>query len=131
MLANGLWLGLFGQDSSAFFGVAILDIFLMLASAVTILDYTTHSHLHNWYENIFFRGGMSIYSGWLTAATILNVTFFLKSLGFDHNNVQNEIFWSKLILTVAFGIYNAYSYIERNPLFGAVFIWVLVSIKDN
>jgi len=28
-------------------------------------------------------------------------------------------------------IYNSYSAIERNPLFGAVFIWVLLAIKAN
>jgi len=76
---------------------------------------------------------MSIYGGWLTTATILNVCFLLKSIGVDtgNTNVPNEIFWSKAILSVAFLIYNSYSSIERNPLYGAVFIWVLTAIQSN
>jgi hypothetical protein len=76
---------------------------------------------------------MSIYTGWLSTATILNVAFYLKSLGKDtgNTNVPNEIFWSKIILSVAFLIYNSYSLVERNPLFGAVFVWVLLAIKDK
>jgi hypothetical protein len=133
MLANALWLYLFSLDSAKYFGIALLDIVVMLVTAIVTLNITTHNHLNNRYENILFRGGMSIYAGWLTTATILNATFFLKSLGVDHGNtnVPNEIFWSKSILSVAFVIYNSYSAIERNPLFGAVFIWVLAAIKAN
>jgi hypothetical protein len=131
MLGNAFWLYLFSNDNSTYFGYALIDIVVMLVTAVKTLDITTHNHLNNWYENILFRGGMSIYAGWLTTATILNSAFLLKSLGFDQHNVKNEIFWSKTILSVAFIIYNSYSFIERNPLFGAIFIWVLVAIKDN
>lgn len=133
MIANALWLYLFGQDTAGFFALAMFDIVLMLVSAISILNISTHNHLTNWTENVFFRGGMSIYGGWLTTATILNVCFLLKSLGVDSgdSNVPNEIFWSKAVLTVAFLIYNSYSAIERNPLYGAVFIWVLTAIKSN
>jgi len=81
---------------------------------------------------VFFRGGFSIYVGWLTAASILNVCFLLKALGVDpqNTNVDNEMFWSKAVLIVALVLYNAYSFAGRNPLFGSVFIWVLLAIKD-
>jgi len=131
MLTNAMWLYLFGQDSTTYFGLALIDIIVMLISGLAITNISTHNHLNNWAENIFFRGGMSIYAGWLTTATILNACFFLKSLGIDADNVKNEIMWSKIILSVAFVIYNAYAAIERNPLFGAVFVWVLLAIKDN
>jgi hypothetical protein len=133
MIANALWLYLFSQDSAGFFALAMVDIVLMLISAISILNISTHNHLNNWTENVFFRGGMSIYGGWLTTATILNVCFLLKSLGVDHgdSNEANEIFWSKAVLSVAFVIYNSYAAIERNPLYGAVFIWVLTAIKSN
>jgi len=104
-----MWLYLFGQDSTTYFGLALIDIIVMLISGLAITNISTHNHLNNWAENIFFRGGMSIYAGWLTTATILNACFFLKSLGIDADNVKNEIMWSKIILSVAFVIYNAYS----------------------
>jgi hypothetical protein len=40
------------------------------------------------------------------------------------------MWWSKVILVVAFVLYNAYSFVGRNPLFGSIFIWVLFAIKD-
>lgn len=107
----------------------------VLITALSTLEIATHNHLNNWYENISFRGGMTIYAGWLTTATILNVCFFLKSMGIDSGNSLNipvnEILMSKIILAVAFLIYNSYSAIERNPLFGAVFIYVLTAIKSK
>lgn len=130
MLANAFWLYLFGHDSSNYFGYALLDDLVMLGTAILTLNVSTHNHLNNWYENILFRGGMSIYTAWLCTATILNVSFYLKSLGEGIWN-GHEMFWSKLILAVAFIIYNSYAAYERNPLFGAIFVWVLYSIKDN
>ena len=111
----------------------MIDSFVMLGSALVILNISTTNHLNNWWENVFFRGGFSIYAGWLTTATILNVAFFLKSLGVDtgNTNIPNEVFWSKIILSVAFVIFNVYSYQARNPLYGAVFLWVLDAIKSN
>jgi len=122
------------MDNATAFGLALVDIVFMLFTAISVLDVATHNHLNNWYENIGFRGGMSIYAGWLTTATILNLCFFLKSIGFDLNDINmpiNEILLSKIFLTVAFLFYNSYSAIERNPLFGAVFIYVLIAIKSK
>jgi len=56
----------------------------------------------------------------------------LKSLGIDEKNtdVPNEMFWSKVILVVALFLYNAYSFVGRNPLFGLIYVWVLLAIRD-
>jgi hypothetical protein len=35
-----------------------------------------------------------------------------------------------IMLWVAFGIYATFTLKENNPLFGAVFIWVLIVIKE-
>ena len=53
-----------------------------------------------------FKIAFSIYSGWITAASILNVSFTLKSLGYDSNEEQFAIY----ILWVAFVIYNVASF---------------------
>lgn len=132
MLANAVWLCLFGQDNALAFGLAAIDIVIMYVTGMKILQISVSEKLNNWWERIFFRGGFSLYVGWLTAASILNVCFLLKSLGIDegNTNVDNEMFWSKAVLIVALILYNAYSFVGRNPLFGAVFIWVLLAIKD-
>merc|ERR1711924_287336 len=86
-------------------------------------------------EWISMRAGFSIYNGWVTAATILNVCFVLKSSGMKDPNVlggkltEEQI--SIPILWVACIIYNVYSYREWNPLYGTVFIWMVTAIRNN
>ena len=79
------------------------------------------------------RGGFSVYSGWVTAATILNVSFVLKSWGMEDPNIPylDEEQLTTIVLWVAFLIYNLYSYVERNPLYGTIYIWVVLAIKNR
>jgi len=48
MVANALWLFLFGHDNSLYFGLALFDIVLMLVTAISVLNISTHSHLNSW-----------------------------------------------------------------------------------
>lgn len=76
--------------------------------------------------------GFSIYSGWVTAATILNVSILLKSLGMkDPDLAYSEESISVVILCVAEVIYLITTAVENNPLFGLVYIWVLLAIRSN
>ena len=36
-----------------------------------------------------------------------------------------------VILWIAFGIYATFTLKENNPLYGAVYVWVLIAIKDK
>jgi len=81
-------------------------------------------------EFIGLRCGFSIYAGWLTAATILNFSIILKDIGLsDSNNIYpSEEEWTKIMMMVALVVYVLVSVSERNPLFGAVYLWVLVAL---
>ena len=85
----------------------------------------------NMTEMISLRGLMSIYAGWLSAASILGMGVFLQSLGMTDENGYNETAWSVAMLWVALAIYAANTYVNSDPLFGAVFIWVGLGIRDN
>jgi len=98
----------------------------MLVTGLAILQYSMYADL-NLFEIIFLRASFSIYIGWVTAANILNVVTIL----YASNLRTNQVMWSKVILVVAYVIYSAYAFIERNPLFALVFIWVLISIRAN
>lgn len=79
------------------------------------------------------RGGFSLYSGWITAATILNAAFMLKSMGVAYPNIEYnyEGYLSVGTLWVGLIIYNLASFLERNPLYGSVYIWVLLAIRNE
>jgi len=48
MISNAIWLVLFSQDTSTYFGLALLDDAVMLVSALAIAGISTHNHLNNW-----------------------------------------------------------------------------------
>ena len=80
MIINGLWLIIFQTFTGWGFALALLVIFAMLATNTYIMMVSDRTNV-NITEWITLRGGFSIYSGWVTAATILNVTFMLKQFG--------------------------------------------------
>ena len=83
-------------------------------------------------EWIIIRCGFTMYAGWVTAATILNAAWLLKSFGVADPNIPiDEETTTVIILWIALVIYNVATYRERNPLFGGVFIWVIFAIHHN
>ena len=131
LMGNALWLVVFGQNAAWAFGLSLAVIIGMLASQVYIMRSTTRSKVNTW-EFVTLRCGFTIYTGWVTAATILNTTFFFKSLGMEGDGAGlAEDTWCVVILWVALCVYVLASFMERNPLYAAVYIWVLVAIRKN
>ena len=83
----------------------------------------------NWQETAILRGGFSILGGWITAATILNISFLLKSVGFTGGGYEEA--YAFLVLLVGSGIYLTFSFRQRDPLFGLVYVWVLYGIMQG
>lgn len=81
-------------------------------------------------EMIGFRFGMSIYSGWLTAATILGGSIMLKTWGWSEANGYNEITPTVVMLWIAFVIYCVNTFLNRDPLYGGVYIWACLGIRS-
>ena len=70
----------------------LIDIVWMLATNIYIMMVSDRTTV-NVTEWIGLRGGFSIYSGWVTAATILNATFLLKFFGVED---PDNVFWGLL-----------------------------------
>lgn len=86
----------------------------------------------NVFTFISIRLGFSIYAGWVNAATILNVSIFLKSVGLkDPDFFTTEETMGAIILYVAWIIYILTTVFNMNPVFGIVYIWVLTAIRAN
>ena len=91
---------------------------------------STRMEVNGW-EWAFIRAGLSIYTGWLTSATILNFTATLKEFGFSGFDWYSEEAITITILWVAFLIYTLAAFFELNPLYGGVFVWVAVAIRNE
>lgn len=112
--------------------LSTIYIFGMLATALYMMMVSTRAEINGW-DWVFVRSWLSIYSGWLTAATILNVVLMLKFFGVEDPDLTwlNEEQLSIGLLWVALVIYNLAAYIELNPLFGGIFLWVIFTIRNE
>merc|ERR1719331_570165 len=117
----------------------------MWATAVALMAIADRFDL--WWVEIFtMRLPFSLYAGWLTSATALNTAFMLKSWGMsdepfiinkwngdgssypyyvgwtwmDFMMFMSEESWVCVLLWFVFLVYEVISWVERNPLYGAV-----------
>ena len=118
-------------NSTVGFTLGTLIIAGMTITQFYIMQKTMRTKV-NMVEMISLRVAFSIYTGWVMAATIINIAFFLKAVGMkDPNAGWNEDVWAVIIIYVALAIYILSSFMERNPVFGAVYIWVNFAIRKE
>lgn len=78
-------------------------------------------------ERLCVKLPFSIYFGWITVATVANVTTLLVDLGWDGFGISENI-WTVIILIVAALIALAVVKTRLNWAFGAVFVWAYIGI---
>ncbi len=76
---------------------------------------------------LFIVPAFSIYSGWITIATVANVTAFLVDRGWGQFGLS-EVFWMVIILLVATGIVLAFMFKNKDWLYSLVAIWAFFGI---
>jgi hypothetical protein len=128
-ILNASWLMIFQTGTMTGFIVSLIDMLALLVTCLFIMTRCTRYNV-NTMEAISMRIGFSLYAGWVTSATLLNVSYVLASLGVREPK-YNEEKWTVVILWIAFAIYNVASFSERNPLYGAVYIWTILAIRNN
>ncbi len=78
-------------------------------------------------EKIFIHLPFSVYFGWITVATIANITVLLVSIGWDGFGISADI-WTMIILIVGLLITALVILKQRNIVYGLVIIWSYVGI---
>jgi len=112
--------------------IALIVILGMLYTAIVVLNKASKVKV-SVTEMIGLRIGFSIYSGWLTAATILNVMFCLKAFGLyaDPADKEAETKFGVAVLCFAECLYIGLSLWLRNPLYAAVWLWAMGAIRSE
>lgn len=131
MLLSVVWSALFGLASVAGFISAEIIIILMLTTALMmtkkVADAANKSELNGkWAALIGLRGGMSLYAGWLTAATVLGLQIMLKKMNVFSET--NEEAWTLVLLWIAFVIYITTACLINDPLYATVLVWASFGI---
>lgn len=78
-------------------------------------------------EKIFVRTPFSIYFGWITVATIANVTTLLVSLGWDGFGISQQV-WTIIALAAGLVIGVATTLKNKDIAYGLVILWAYAGI---
>ncbi len=106
------------------YGVIWLSVLIMLTLLmflIKIADVVNKEKL-SLADTLCIRAPFSIYFGWITVATIANITVFLVSLGWNRFGMA-EAMWAIIILLVGAGIGTLRMWKDQNIFYGAVLVW--------
>lgn len=106
------------------YGVIWLSVLLMLTllyALIRIADVLRKERFSGW-DTLCIRAPFGVYFGWITVATIANITVFLVSLGWDGFGIS-EATWTVIILLVGAGIGIVRVLRDENIFYGMVFVF--------
>ena len=126
-MLNSSWLFVYQADTVATYWISTAANFVMQRICLSILHISMNNKLSVW-ELIGLRYGFSIYAGWQTASTILNLVIAFADTG---SSGTYDGYVGIIILWVAGVVYIAGSWWLRNPLYSAVLFWFYSAIADQ
>lgn len=122
-LANLVWIFSWHYKMIGLSVILMLVILYSLAKISTL----TNSKKMVAKDALFLKIPFGVYFGWITIATIANVTTFLVSLGWNNVIFPDDV-WMILILLVGVVIAAWITIREKNVAYGLVPVWAYVGI---
>lgn len=122
-LANIAWLFSWHYDR---IGLSLFFMVVLLYSLIRIADTLREERLSR-KEFFFLRLPFSVYFGWITVATIANVTAFLVSANWNGWGVA-EATWTIIILIVGAAIGITRALYDKSVPYLLVFVWAYTGI---
>jgi hypothetical protein len=124
-LANITWLFLWHYEQ---FGLTLVAMLILLGLLIAIyqrlgMAKISASPAETWTVRVPF----SIYLGWITVATVANVTALLDYLNWDGFGIAPEI-WMLIVLAAVLVIAALVSLTRRDMAYNLVILWALVGI---
>src|SRR5690554_5533919 len=125
VVSNVLWLFAFQHE---LLGLSVLIMLVMLGSLIAIFRYfyrlrTALSTTHRY----FFQIPFSLYFGWISIATLINLAAFLYSLQLSVFNNSPKLFAIVVLISGAvLGLYILFS--KKDYIYTSVLVWAYVAI---
>lgn len=107
-------------------GLTVILTLGLLVSLIKIADITSKVKLTK-FESLFIRIPFAVYFGWVTVATIANITVWLVSMGWDGFGIAQEV-WTIAVLLVGatIGIWRGVK--DKSVAYLLVFVWAYFGI---
>lgn len=125
-LSNVLWIFAWHYD---FIGVSVLIMITLLIFLIKIANIINKENFIL-QEKLSIFAPFSIYFGWITVATIANITVFLVSIGWDGWGISDSI-WMIIILFVGTFIGSKRMCKDKNIVYGLVLVWAYFGILQK
>ena len=125
-VANFLWIFAWHFQAiwlSLIFMIVILVCLILIANRLSSEEFSLK-------EKLFIRLPFSIYFGWITVATIANVTTFLVSVGWGGLGRGDQI-WMVIVLLVGIAIGIARMKRDKDLAYGLVILWAYAGILNK
>jgi hypothetical protein len=122
-VANIAWIYAWHYD---YIGLSVLIMAALLVCLIKIADIIRTQKLSGW-SKALIATPFSIYFGWITVATIANITVFLVSIGWNGFGIADYL-WTSAILLVGAGLGIARLLKDRQSAYGFVLIWAYLGI---
>lgn len=104
----------------------VIIMLVLLVSLIKIADILNNSRL-NTQQNIFIKIPFGVYFGWITVATIANITAYLVSINWQGFGISDAN-WTIIILIVGAIIGILRTLWDKNAAYGLVFVWAYFGI---
>jgi len=122
-IANILWIFAWHYD---FIGTSLILMLVLLFGLIKIADILRSNELTK-EEKRFIKIPFSIYFGWITVATIANVTVFLVSINWGGFGIA-EFIWTSIILLIGATIGILRMNKDKSVAYGIVLVWAYLGI---
>jgi len=103
--------------------IAMLTLLFFLIKIADVINKERYSLA----DTLFIRLPFSVYFGWITVATIANITVFLVSIGWNGFGMAESL-WAVIILLIGAGIGILRMLKDKNIFYGAVLVWAYSGI---
>ncbi|SFC22171.1 TspO and MBR related proteins [Alkalibacterium subtropicum] len=117
---NGLWIIAFTQ---LWYLTSVIIIIGLLVTLLVIYKKISHVSTY-WFDRLPF----SIYFGWATVATIVNIVTWVNEMGVEEVVGFNEYQWTLALLITGTAIAIFVSLVHQDWLYPLVFAWAYVGI---
>jgi len=122
-IANISWIFAWHYD---LIGLSVIIMVVLLISLIKIVDILRDEKMVS-PEKLFISTPFSLYFGWITVATIANITVFLVSVSWNGFGIQ-DFAWASIILLVGALIGIVRMLKDKNIVFGLVLVWAYSGI---
>ncbi len=122
-VANISWILAWHYDD---IGLSVCIMLILLYTLIKLAHILKTEH-YTTLETLFLKTPFSVYFGWITVATIANITVFLVSIHFNGFGISETV-WTSIILLVGAVIGLFQMQRDRAIAYGLVLVWAYCGI---